>query len=55
MCISNYYHAAMSMLPAIDIYNKESCERVQSYTQFGIPVFKMYCVNLIQKLNNFKN
>jgi hypothetical protein len=21
MCISNYYHAAMSMLPAIDIYN----------------------------------
>ena len=33
----------------------ESCERVQSYTQFGIPVFKMYCVNLIQKLNNFKN
>jgi hypothetical protein len=21
MCISNYYHAAISMLPAIDIYN----------------------------------
>jgi len=21
MCISNYYHAAMSMLTAIDIYN----------------------------------
>ena len=33
----------------------ESWEGVQSYTKFGIPVFKMYCVNLIQKLNNFKN
>ena len=33
----------------------ESWEGIQLYTKFGIPVFKMYCVNLIQKLNNLKN